>query len=76
MSILKWAFLLLLGSAILFVGGGTYLLFRVVLPLPEVPWWIKGGFALATLGLLLLLLAVVRDRLRAARRESFQEVEK
>ena len=69
------------GAVLLVLGGGAlagyalYHLFRLLYTEPDVPLIFKVATPVALVGLVLLMVAVVRDRLRAHRREQFEEME-
>jgi len=69
------------GAVLLVLGGGAlvvyalYLLFQALYTEPDVPLVIQVATPVALVGLVLLVVAVVRDRIRANRRERFEEVE-
>ena len=69
------------GAVLLVLGGGAlagyalYHLFRVVYTARDVPLIVQVATPVALVGLVLLVVAVVRDRVRARRREHFEEME-
>ncbi len=69
------------GAVLLVLGGGAilgYILYRFLWLLytaHDVPLIIQVAVPVALVGFVLLVVAVVRDRLRASRRERFEEVE-
>ena len=69
------------GAALLVLGGGAivgyilYLVFRLLYTEPDVPLVFQVATPVALVGLILMVVAVARDRLRASRRERFEEVE-
>ncbi len=69
------------GAVLLVLGGGTivgyilYLIFRLLYTEPDVPLVFQVATPLVLVGLILMVMAVARDRLRASRRERFEEVE-
>ena len=68
------AILVLLGVGAL-VAYGVYVLLLVLYTGPDVPLVLKLDTPVASLGLILLLVAVMRDRLRVRGREYFEEGE-
>jgi hypothetical protein len=68
------AVLLTIGIAAL-IGYGLYQLLRVVFSDPEIPLLVQVAVVASLIGLTLLSIAVVRDRLRARRRERFEEMD-
>ena len=69
------------GAVLLIVGGGAlvgyalYHLFRLLYTEPDVPLIVQVATPVALVGFVLLVVAVARDRLRARRRERFEEME-
>lgn len=69
------------GAILLILGGGAlagyflYILFRLLYTAHDVPLVFKIATPVALIGLVLLVVAVVRDRLQAHRHEQFEEVE-
>ena len=69
------------GAALLILGGGAlagyalYHLFRLLYTEPDVPLVIQVAAPVALVGFVLLVVAVARDRIRARRREQFEEME-
>lgn len=69
------------GAVLLVTGGGAiagyvlYLLFRLLYTARDVPLVIQVAVPVALVGFVLLVVAVARDRMRARRRERFEEAE-
>lgn len=69
------------GAILLVLSGGAiagyvlYLLFRLLYTARDVPLVFQVAVPAALVGLVLLVGAVARDRIRARRRERFEEVE-
>ena len=69
-----------MGAALLAIGGGVlaaYLLYRLLRLLyieDDVSLIVQIATPVALIGILLLVVAVVWDRLRARRKENFEEV--
>jgi hypothetical protein len=63
-------------GAILVLAFGLYQAFYKLFTDPEAPLWLQIGLPLAALGLVILLVSFVRERLFAWRRERYSEVEK
>ena len=63
-------------GAILVIAFGLYQAFYKLFTDPTAPLWLQIGLPLATLGLAILLVSYIRERVFAWRRERYSEVEK
>lgn len=63
-------------GAILVLAFGLYQAFYQLFTDPNAPLWLKIGLPMAALGLGILLVSYVRERIFAWRRERYSEVEK
>ena len=67
--------ILIAGSGLALLGYAAYFLFQAFFVATGVSLIIRLAVPAALVGLALLVLAVIRDRLRESHREHFQEVE-
>ncbi|MCZ7664975.1 MAG: hypothetical protein M5U22_19555 [Thermoleophilia bacterium] len=64
-----------LGAAVL-LAGGLYELAVALLRDSADPWWVRVGIAAVVVGLAVLFVSVVRERLFTWRRDPYREVER
>jgi anti-sigma factor RsiW len=69
---LGW-FIFLLGAVVL-AGYGVYRWMMSLFETPGLPWWVKGGIFAVCLGVLLLLVSLVRERIFVRRRTRYKNV--
>lgn len=67
--------LLSIGAMVL-VGYGLYELVVFLVADGELAWWIRAAIGAACLGLAILLISVIRERLFVWRRDPYREVER
>ncbi len=65
---------ILLAGAVLLLVAGLYLFFAAFLPDPKIPWLIKLPVALVIVGLLVLMISVIVERIR--QKDRYREVER
>ena len=73
---LKVGALLVVGGVAVITGYWIYYAFRHLFALACIPMAIKVAIPVVVAGIIVLLIAVIRDRYQAAKKESFKEIER
>lgn len=63
-------------GVIILLVFGVFEAFSKLYTEPDAPWWLKVGLTAAAIGLIILLVSLIRERLFAYKRERYSEVEK
>lgn len=72
----KFGWLLFTVGAVVLAAGGLYELVLGLLRDSADPWWVRAGVAALALGLAVLFVSVLRDRLFVLKSDPYKEVER